>query len=226
MSLLRTSTSGRAVTAMRPRSSFSCAATSATCRIQSVSSDRVEHVLARARMVAGDRRQRRPVDAGGRDPLLAVRSLLAQALFVAGAGLAPEAIEQRPALGVELLDGQHRDVAVLGVDPGVGGADAPSSPAPASVAARTVDRNDVVMRPGLQGDRTCGAAQVDASGRASTSAGRQLLPARGKVLFDEAKHRFHARPRADRRSAVTNIEPIVSCVRAIGTAIAQWSALR
>ena len=31
--------------------------------------------------------------------------------------------------------------------------------------------------------------------------------------------------RADRRSAVTNSEPIVSCVRAIGTTIAQWSAL-
>ena len=57
----------------------------------------------------------------GATPCSASARLLAQALLVAGAGFAPEAIEQRLALGVELLDGQHRDVAVLGIDPRVRG---------------------------------------------------------------------------------------------------------
>ena len=68
-------------------------------------------------MVAGDRRERRPVDALRRDALLRVGALRAQALLVAGARFAPEAIELRLALGVELLDREHGDVAVLGVDP-------------------------------------------------------------------------------------------------------------
>ena len=77
----------------------------------------VEHGLARARMVARNRTHRGPVDARRRDALAGVGTGIAQARFVADAGLAPKAIELGLAFGIEPLHGEQRQVAMLGVDP-------------------------------------------------------------------------------------------------------------
>ena len=63
------------------------------------------------------RRERRPVDARRRHSLLGVGRHRAQALLVTGSRLLPKTIELGPAFGVESLNGEHRDVAVLRVDP-------------------------------------------------------------------------------------------------------------
>jgi hypothetical protein len=68
-------------------------------------------------MIAGDRGQRGPVDAGGLHPLLGIGALLAQADLVRAARVAPEPVEHGPARRIKLLDRDDRDVAVLRVDP-------------------------------------------------------------------------------------------------------------
>jgi hypothetical protein len=69
-------------------------------------------------MVTGDRREGRPVDARGGQPLRLVGSLDAQPMLAADAGLRPQAVELRPAVRIELVDGRQRDVAMLRVDTG------------------------------------------------------------------------------------------------------------
>ena len=68
-------------------------------------------------MVAGDPRECRPVDAPGLHALPRIDSLVAQPHFVAGAGIAPQAIEYRSALRVEGIDSEDCDVPVLRIDP-------------------------------------------------------------------------------------------------------------
>ena len=138
---------------IRSRSTLSCAATSATARIHSELADRVEQLLARARMVAGDRGHCGPVDALGHHALRSVGALLAQAFLVADARLGPEPIEQRFAFRVEAFDTEHGDVTVLGVDPcecrigsaGESQAQASSSGSPATPIARGRRRAASVM---------------------------------------------------------------------------------
>jgi hypothetical protein len=61
-----------------------------------------------------------PVDAGGCQPLRRIGAGLAQPRFIARPGLLPEAVEHRPAIGVDLLHREHRKIAMLRVDPGHG----------------------------------------------------------------------------------------------------------
>jgi hypothetical protein len=69
-------------------------------------------------MIAGNPRQRRPVDALGRDALPGVGTLDAESPFVTCSCFLPQASELRLARGIQTFNGQDRDVAVLRVDPG------------------------------------------------------------------------------------------------------------
>ena len=109
---------GSAVTGRRARSTFNWAATSATVRIQFDARAVSNICAARTGMVAGDRRQRGPVDARRRQALLAVRARRAEALLVASACALPQPVELGAALGVELLDPEQGELAMLGIDPG------------------------------------------------------------------------------------------------------------
>ena len=68
-------------------------------------------------MIAGDARERRPVDAGRRHPLLGIGHHSARTLEVTGSRRQPQLIELGSAFGIESLNGKHRDVAVLRIDP-------------------------------------------------------------------------------------------------------------
>ena len=72
-------------------------------------------------MIAGDGRHCRPVDALRCNALRAVGHLLAQARFVARAGLRPQAIKYLASVRIERLDRKHGNVAMLRVNPGEGG---------------------------------------------------------------------------------------------------------
>src|SRR5215203_2720500 len=139
-------------------------------------------------MVAGDCGERRPVDTRRGPTLLRIGGLFAQPLLVADAGILPVAVEQHAALGVELLDGQHQDVAVLWIDPGArraGGRDQARHGRGPDHTRR--DRRHRHFPPLARSSST---KRSSASTRAS----------RGYAFW------------------VTNSEPIVSCERAIGTA--------
>jgi hypothetical protein len=56
-------------------------------------------------MIAGNGRERRPVDARRRNPLFGVGRRRARTLFVTGSRLLPKTIELGPAFGVESLNG-------------------------------------------------------------------------------------------------------------------------
>jgi len=49
--------------------------------------------------------------------LCRVGAELAKTRFLSGTGRLPQLVEHRPSFRVELLDGQDRDIAMLGVDP-------------------------------------------------------------------------------------------------------------
>ena len=80
--------------------------------------DRVHHVLRRARVVCGNCRPGRPVDTGRLGGRRHIGRLLAQSLLMARPCLRPEPIKDGTSLGIELLDSEDRDVAVLWIDPG------------------------------------------------------------------------------------------------------------
>ena len=81
------------------------------------SADRLDQVGTRTGVIARNRRQCRPVDAGRRHSLLGVGTRIAQARLVADSRVLPQSIEYRPAFGVQSLNREHRDVAVLRIDP-------------------------------------------------------------------------------------------------------------
>ena len=68
-------------------------------------------------MIARDGRQRRPVDAGGLHTLLGVGAKRTETLLVTGSRLLPQVFEGGSALGVEALNGEDSDIAVLGIYP-------------------------------------------------------------------------------------------------------------
>jgi hypothetical protein len=59
----------------------------------------------------------RPVDTGGLLGLRRIGRLLAQSLCMVRARFRPQPAEDGTPLGIELLDGEYRDVAVLWIDP-------------------------------------------------------------------------------------------------------------
>jgi len=71
-------------------------------------------------MITGDPRQSGPVDARGRKALPGIGALGEKTLPVASSRFLPQAIEIVFALGVKTLGSQHRDIAMLRVDPGHG----------------------------------------------------------------------------------------------------------
>ena len=79
--------------------------------------DGPEHLVRRAGVVAGERRQRREVDAARLLSLIAGPRVRAEPVLVPLAGFGPEALERRLAGRVETLDRAARDVPVLGVHP-------------------------------------------------------------------------------------------------------------
>jgi len=78
----------------------------------------VEHLLARARVITGDAGQCRPVDTWRRESLRRIGAIRAHPLLGADARLGPQSVKHRLALGIQPLHRQHRDVAMLGVNPG------------------------------------------------------------------------------------------------------------
>jgi len=72
-------------------------------------------------MIPGDRGHCRPVDALGCDALRAVGRLLAEARFVARAGLRPQAVEYPASVRIERLDRKNGDVAMFWVNPSESG---------------------------------------------------------------------------------------------------------
>src|SRR5262249_22503894 len=79
-----------------------------------------EQLRARARVIAGDRRERGPVEARRLQALLRIGAARTEALLTPRAGVLPEALELCLPLSVEVRDREQRDVAVLGVEPRVG----------------------------------------------------------------------------------------------------------
>jgi hypothetical protein len=79
--------------------------------------DGIQHLAAGAGVVARDCGHRCPVDALRRETLCRVGARRAQPFLITGPRLGPERIECRAPFGIEGLNGEQCDLAMLGINP-------------------------------------------------------------------------------------------------------------